>query len=112
GFLVFVKGLIYMGSILVIVSAVHFVSGITADKFSVPQELSKLFLFYQERFLLSLLIYALVISFLVSFIKQVNQKFGPGILIPLVLGKYFKPKEEERIFMFLDLRSSTTHAEK
>ena len=112
GFLVFVKGLIYMGSILVIVSAVHFISGITADKLSAKQELSKLLLFYQERFLLSLLIYALVISFLVSFIKQVNQKFGPGILIPLVLGKYFKPKKEERIFMFLDLRSSTTHAEK
>jgi len=42
----------------------------------------------------------------------VNQKFGPGILLPLVFGKYFKPKEEQRIFMFLDLRSSTTHAEK
>ena len=111
GFLVMVKGLIYIGSILIIISAIHFITGVTADELTVGEELVKLGDFYQQKFLLSLLIYALVISFFVSFIKQVNQKFGPGILGPLVLGKYFKPQEEERIFMFLDLRASTTHAE-
>jgi adenylate cyclase len=112
GFLVVVKGLIYILSILVTISVIHVISYIFVDGLSLQQELKKLGEFYTQRFLLSLIIYALVISFLVSFIKQVNQKFGPGILGPLVLGKYFKPKEEERIFMFLDLRSSTTHAEK
>jgi adenylate cyclase len=29
-----------------------------------------------------------------------------------MLGKYHRPKEQERIFMFLDLKSSTTYAEK
>jgi adenylate cyclase len=43
--------------------------------------------------------------------KEVNKKFGPGILLPLLLGKYRHPKEEERIFMFMDLKSSTTIAE-
>lgn len=112
GFLVLVKGLIYIITILVTISAIHVISYMTVDGYTLKQELSKIAEFYRQRFLLSILIYALFISFLVSFIKQVNQKFGPGILGPLVLGKYFKPKEEERIFMFLDLRASTTHAEK
>jgi adenylate cyclase len=43
---------------------------------------------------------------------SVNDKYGPGVFKSFILGKYFHPKREERIFMFLDLRSSTTIAEK
>lgn len=42
----------------------------------------------------------------------VNDKYGPGILRDMLLGKYFHPHREERIFMFLDLRGSTGIAEK
>lgn len=45
------------------------------------------------------------------FILQVSDKFGQGVLISFLLGKYHKPKEEDRIFMFMDLKSSTTYAE-
>jgi adenylate cyclase len=41
----------------------------------------------------------------------VNDKYGPGVFVSFLLGKYFHPKREERIFMFLDLRSATTIAE-
>ncbi len=41
----------------------------------------------------------------------VNDKYGPGIFASFLLGKYFHPKREERVFMFLDLRGSTTMAE-
>lgn len=51
-------------------------------------------------------------SLLYHFFKQMNRKFGPGILIKYLTGKYFNPIEEDRIFMFLDLKSSTTIAEK
>ncbi|HYV91235.1 MAG TPA: adenylate/guanylate cyclase domain-containing protein [Chitinophagales bacterium] len=112
GFLVIVKALIYISTIIIVLSLIHFFSGIFADHDSVQQEFYKLLKFYQDKFLLAMLIYALVISFLVSFIKQVNQKFGPGLLWKMVRGKYFKPQQEERIFMFLDLQSSTTFAEK
>jgi adenylate cyclase len=43
---------------------------------------------------------------------RVNDRFGPGNLLASFIGKYHPPKEEERIFMFLDLKSSTTIAEK
>jgi adenylate cyclase len=45
-------------------------------------------------------------------VLQVNDKYGPGVFRDFLLGKYFRPKREERIFMFMDLRSSTTIAEK
>lgn len=59
-----------------------------------------------------LLIYYFFMTLLISFINQVNKKYGPGVLLPLLLGRYRNPKEEERIFMFMDLKSSTTTAEK
>lgn len=46
------------------------------------------------------------------FLLDVSEKYGSGVLRKLLLGKYHKPGKEERIFMFLDLRSSTTIAEK
>ena len=41
----------------------------------------------------------------------VNDKYGPGVFVSFLLGKYFHPKREERIFMFLDLRGATAIAE-
>ena len=50
-------------------------------------------------------------TLVITFITQVNKKYGPGVLVPLLMGKYRQPQEEERIFMFMDLQSSTTIAE-
>ena len=57
-------------------------------------------------------IYTAVMIIIISFIKQMNNKFGPGILIPMLLGKFRTPGVEERIFLFMDLKDSTAHAEK
>lgn len=58
-----------------------------------------------------MLIYYLAMTMIINFINQVNKKYGPGVLVPLLLGKYRNPREEERIFMFMDLQSSTAIAE-
>lgn len=58
-----------------------------------------------------ILIYSFFLTLVINFIMQVNKKFGPGVLLPILLGKYRNPKEEERVFMFMDLKSSTTLAE-
>lgn len=42
---------------------------------------------------------------------QVNSKFGQGDFWNIIRGRYNTPKEEKRIFMFLDLNASTTMAE-
>ena len=60
---------------------------------------------------LVLVIYTLVIYGLLVFFLQINHLLGEGILWKFIRGKYHKPREEERIFMFLDMKSSTTIAE-
>jgi adenylate cyclase len=52
------------------------------------------------------------ITLFTLFLLQVNDKFGPGILLKFLAGNYHRPKKEERIFMFMDMRSSTSIAEK
>lgn len=54
----------------------------------------------------------LIVLLITIIILLVNDKYGPGVFRDFLLGKYFQPQREERIFMFLDLRSSTTIAEK
>lgn len=61
---------------------------------------------------LVLIIYSGVVSIFFNLIRQINAMFGPGILYKLIVGRYYRPQEERRIFMFLDLRSSTTYAER
>lgn len=57
------------------------------------------------------LIFWSIIVVLTIITLHVNDKYGYGILIKLLLGRYHTPKEEERIFMFVDIKSSTAIAE-
>ena len=42
---------------------------------------------------------------------MIYDKYGPGNFRNLLLGRYFHPRTEERIFMFVDMKASTTIAE-
>jgi len=84
---------------------------------SVLKMLSGTLLIKQSRHLWYLLfsclaIYYFLMTLLVSYINQMRRKFGPGVLIPLLLGKYSRPQDELRILLFMDLNGSTTLAEK
>lgn len=61
---------------------------------------------------LTVLFHLSISSLIYHFILQINKKFGPGVLLEYTFGRYFSPKVEERVFMFLDLKSSTHIAEK
>ena len=50
-------------------------------------------------------------SWLMNAYQQMNQKFGRGVLIEMLLGRYHKPQEADRILMFIDLQSSVRIAE-
>ena len=54
----------------------------------------------------------LLLVVLSSFWLQLSERFGSNELWMMFSGRYFNPKEEQRIFMFLDLNDSTTIAEK
>lgn len=46
------------------------------------------------------------------FYKEVSDNVGHAISLNFFTGKYHQPKSEHRVFMFLDMKSSTAHAEK
>ena len=59
-----------------------------------------------------LISYSLILFSLIIFVFHISSLLGKGVLFNLLIGKYHKPVEDERIFMFLDLTSSTEIAEK
>ncbi|WP_298754592.1 adenylate/guanylate cyclase domain-containing protein [uncultured Psychroserpens sp.] len=57
-------------------------------------------------------LYALIVNFAISTIIYIDLVLGRGNLLKMISGKFYTPKEDEKVFMFLDLKSSTTYAEK
>ena len=58
------------------------------------------------RFLKDYLLWLMIVMITIAGVL-VSDKYGPGNLRNFFMGRYFRPKREEHIFMFLDLRSST-----
>lgn len=52
-----------------------------------------------------------IVSFFIYFLEVVKSKIGDRVMFNLIMGKYHNPRVENRIFMFLDMKDSTTHAE-
>ncbi|MEM7551304.1 MAG: adenylate/guanylate cyclase domain-containing protein [Bacteroidota bacterium] len=57
-------------------------------------------------------IYILSVDVLLSIFRQVSLMIGENNFGKLLQGRFYNPTVEQRIFMFIDLRSSTTLAEK
>ncbi len=57
-------------------------------------------------------LYVGFIMIIALFFAEVSDNLGQQVLANFLTGKYHAPKEEQRIFMFLDMKSSTTIAEK
>jgi len=53
----------------------------------------------------------LLVTLVTVIVILVNEKYGPGMFGKLLMGQYYRPKREERVFMFLDMKSSTSIAE-
>jgi adenylate cyclase len=59
----------------------------------------------------SIEIYIAAVIVISQFYTEVSESIGQGVLANFFTGKYHTPIEEERIYMFLDMKSSTTVAE-
>ena len=57
-------------------------------------------------------IYLTLAISLCLFYAEVSDNIGQSVLLNFFTGKYHHPVEEERIFLFLDMKSSTTIAKK
>jgi len=56
------------------------------------------------------ILFLLVWTMMLTFTRQMMVKTGPQVLGNLLLGKYHRPRVESRIFLFLDMQSSTSIA--
>ncbi|MFT6871155.1 MAG: adenylate cyclase [Roseivirga sp.] len=57
-------------------------------------------------------LYAILVSFVLSAIRQLNLLLGRGNLLRFIKGDFYEPRVENRAFMFVDLKDSTGIAEK
>ena len=68
--------------------------------------------FYGEYIFLKNFVVWLFIVILTLIVLMINDKYGPGVFPDYLMGRYFLPKNETRIFMFADIRDATRIAEK
>jgi adenylate cyclase len=59
----------------------------------------------------NVVIYTLGVSAILSFVSRIRELLGRGIFVSLIIGRYRRPIEEERVFLFIDLVGSTAFAE-
>ncbi len=67
--------------------------------------------FFATRKIFEFLGIALLISLFSNFLDELHRKLGRDAIYNLVLGKYHQVKQEERLFLFIDLNNSTDIAE-
>lgn len=112
--MIFFKSLLYFATafILILLAARPSLSALTSMN---SDEILKAFPQYfpeMDLHFFRFLVYFYVSGFLVNFIKTLEKRVGRRNLRNLTLGLLNKPMEEERIFMFIDMKSSTAIAEK
>ncbi len=66
---------------------------------------------FKEGYALQLILFFSLITLSMGIVRQLYHLIGPLNLRNFILGWYSVPREEERIFLFLDLNSATTLAE-
>ncbi|GGP85835.1 adenylate cyclase [Shewanella ulleungensis] len=59
----------------------------------------------------ALVVYLVVVRVSLAFIEQMALLVGPKVLLNIGLGRYHKPRYEHQLFLFIDMVSSTAHAE-
>ncbi len=80
--------------------------------FFLKQELHEFSLdFWIQKSIITLLILTIFIGTITDFFLLLHKNLGTNYMTNLFLGTYKQPREENRIFLFLDLASSTTIAE-
>ncbi len=92
------RSLIYLGIILLVLTATNrLVAAVTGRDAGIRRP---------EIF------FSVALSLGYNLLFGVNQLLGPGVLFAFVAGRYHRPRLEERVLLFIDMRSSTAIAER
>ncbi len=106
------KTLFYLTFIILFLSGVTLVNTLLSESGTFLKGVGDLQKFISSFAFWSIILYVGVTLVFTLFFAEISQYLGNGVLYNFLFGKYHVPKTEIRIFMFLDMRSSTTIAEK
>ncbi len=110
GFIILLKSALYIISLLFCTVLIYFVfrwlSIVTPEQFIYYQQY-----LFDIRYMSSILAYFFLTILLTNFVIQINKKFGPGELYNLLSGKYYHPRQEQLVVLFIDMKNSTSIAE-
>lgn len=111
---------IFLKTVILMILTTLFITGLTIIGHAFEMKLSPIddrVLEYCSIFLSSfafwtLILYASAGFGICLFYTEISDNIGQGVLLNFFTGKYHHPLVEKRIFMFIDMKSSTTIAEK
>ena len=92
------RSLAYLGIITLALAAGYWLAPLTGESSIVPSR--------------SDVVFSLAVSVGYNLFFGVNRLLGPGVLLAFVAGRYHRPRPEERVLLFIDMRSSTVIAER
>ncbi|TCK66601.1 adenylate cyclase [Winogradskyella wandonensis] len=107
GLSIILKSIIYFILIIVVLSLTSFYLEELTD-LDLPNEIGW---WRKDPFFWITVIYFVIASIVFSLIRIANGRFGRGNFLQVLVGQYKKPKEQENVLMFLDLKDSTKIAE-
>ncbi|OAB78864.1 adenylate/guanylate cyclase domain-containing protein [Cochleicola gelatinilyticus] len=93
------------------IGMLYFKSDALGLPFYDPEVLQAVGYFFTTWLFLKNFILWLLIVIVTLIVLMVNDKYGPGVFPDYLMGRYFMPKNERRIFMFADIKDATTIAE-
>ncbi len=107
------KTLVILFAALLMNFLVHIVQDLVLLNYSLSDAMNKFFRESMHRgWLVEKTIYWVFLLIVTQLYIEVNEKYSPGVFLDIIMGKYFHPKVENRIVMFIDLKDSTPIAEK
>jgi len=106
------KSIVYLVIFIVFLIILSFVNALYAhDEQYFYKSSSPVWTFFTNYSIIGILLYIASVVVITQFYAEFRESIGLDTLNNFFLGKYHHPVEEERIFMFVDMKSSTTIAE-
>lgn len=107
------KTVILLGAAFLMNFLVHFLDTV----FIIGKNSQEAFRFFvnetmKTKWLMQKVLYWLILFVITQLYIEINEKYSPGVFIDIIRGKYMQPQIEKRIIMFMDLKDSTSIAEK
>lgn len=111
---VFYKALFYVAVIFIFLLLTSAISNSIRLGMSMSDDLvlQNVYTFLTSFAFISVMLYISIFIAVSLLTLEVVDKLGIDVTMNFLTGKYHTPTEEERVFMFLDMRSSTTVAER